>query len=85
MLDIVSTLVLGALCMAFSHFFLGWLLLETVCRASALHVGVRGEPRSSFSAKRDHISGLENGQNLNYLVNVTVGGRPFQVLIDTGR
>jgi predicted aspartyl protease len=71
--------------MVFPHFLLVWLLLETVCRASALHVGVRGEPRSSFTAKRDHISGLENGRNLDYLVNVTVGGQPFQVLIDTGR
>ena len=71
--------------MVFPRFLLIWLLLETVCRASALHVGVRSEPRSSFTAKRDHMSGLENGRNLNYLVNVTVGGQPFQVLIDTGR
>ena len=66
-------------------FLLVWLLLEVVCRASALHAGVRGEPVLSFTAKRDHISGLENGRNLVYLVNVTVGGQPFQVVIDTGR
>jgi hypothetical protein len=71
--------------MVFLHFFLVGLLLEPVYRASALHVEVRGEPRSPFTSKRDHISGLENGRDLNYLVNVTVGGQPFEVLIDTGR
>jgi hypothetical protein len=71
--------------MVFPYFLLVWLLLETVCRASALHVGVRGKPRSLFTAKRDHISGLENSWNLDYLVNVTMGGQLLQVLIDTGR
>jgi hypothetical protein len=71
--------------MVFPHFLLVWLLLETVCRTSALHVGVRGKPRSPFTAKRDHISSLENSWNLDYVVNVTMGGQLLQVLIDTGR
>jgi hypothetical protein len=62
-------------------FLLPWPLL---C-ASALHLGVRGELGLSSNIKRDHISGLENGRNLNYLTNITLGGQPIQVLIDTGR
>lgn len=65
--------------------YLVWLLFETIYRVSALHVGVRGEFRSSLVSKRGHVSGLENGRNLNYMVNVTLGGQPFKVLVDTGR
>ena len=71
--------------MALPLYLLVWLLFETIHRASALHVGVRGELSSSLTVKRDHISGLENGRNLNYMVNVTLGGQSFKVLIDTGR
>ncbi|KAH9069349.1 hypothetical protein EDB83DRAFT_470292 [Lactarius deliciosus] len=28
--------------------------------------------------------GLDNGRNLNYMVNITLGGQPLQVLVDTG-
>jgi len=31
------------------------------------------------------MSGLENGRNLNYMVNITLGGQPIKVVIDTGR
>ncbi|KAI9453906.1 acid protease [Lactarius psammicola] len=59
-------------------------LLAAVYHVSALHVGVRGELVPSHSTKRGHISGLDNGRNLNYMVNITLGGQPLQVLIDTG-
>jgi hypothetical protein len=71
--------------MALPLYLLVWFLFETIYRASALHVGVRGELSSPLTVKRDHISGLENGRNLNYMVNVTLGGQLFKVLIDTGR
>lgn len=64
--------------------FLYLLPFPLLC-ASALHLGVRGEFGLSHSTKRDHISGLENGQNLNYFTNITLGGQPIQVSIDTGR
>jgi hypothetical protein len=62
------------------------LLWPLLC-ASALHVEMRGELRLSpaSAAKRDHMSGLENGRNLNYMVNITLGGQPIEVVIDTGR
>ena len=71
--------------MAFPPYLLIWLLSGTIYHASALHVGVRGELRPALAAKRDHASSLENGRNLNYVVNVTLGGQPLKVLIDTGR
>ena len=63
-----------------------FLLLRLLC-ASALHVEMRGEHARSpaIATKRDHISGLENGRNLNYMVNMTLGGQPMKVVIDTGR
>ncbi|KAH9984887.1 aspartic peptidase domain-containing protein, partial [Russula vinacea] len=33
---------------------------------------------------RYHISGLENDGNLEYSVNITLGGQPIQIVIDTG-
>ena len=42
-------------------------------------------PTSAFLWGRYHISGLENNGNLQYTVNITLGGQPIQVLIDTGR
>ncbi|KAF8464726.1 acid protease [Russula ochroleuca] len=61
-----------------------FLLLLPLLRTSALHVGVRGDLRPSPGAKRDHISGLENDRNLEYMVNITLGDQPIQILIDTG-
>jgi len=75
------TSVVPSFYMVSSLFLLPWPLL---C-ASALHLGVHGELGRSPSIKRDHISGLENGRNMNYMTNITLGGQPFQVLIDTGR
>jgi hypothetical protein len=69
----------------FGSFLLVWLMLETIYRATSLHVGMRGGLGQSLTAKRDHISGLENDKNLYYMVDVTLGGQPFQVLIDIGR
>jgi hypothetical protein len=61
------------------------LLLWPLLCASALHVEMRGEIGPSLAVKRDHMSGLENGRNLNYMVNISLGGQPIQVVIDTGR
>jgi len=69
-----------------SRFLIAWLLFETIYYTSALRVGVRGEVAPSHAtAKRGHISGLENGRNLNYMVDIILGGQPLKVLIDTGR
>lgn len=62
-----------------------FLLLCPLLCASALHVEMRGELGPSPAAKRDHMSGLENGRNLNYMVNIALGGQQIQVVIDTGR
>lgn len=62
-----------------------FLLLRPLICVSALHVETRGELGLHPAAKRDHISGLENGRNLNYMVNIALGGQSIQVLIDTGR
>ncbi|KAI9508863.1 acid protease [Russula earlei] len=34
--------------------------------------------------KRSHISGLDNAQDLQYFTNISLGGEPFLVSIDTG-
>lgn len=64
-----------------------FLLLWPLVCASALHVVIHGELGLSpaNAAKRDHMSGLENSQNLNYMVNITLGGQLIKVLIDTAR
>lgn len=62
-----------------------FLLLRPLLCVSAFHVETRGELGLSPAAKRDHISGLENGRNLNYMVDIALGGQPIQILIDTGR
>jgi hypothetical protein len=56
-----------------------FLLLLPLLRTSAF---VRPVP---VPVGRYHISGLENNGNVQYTVNVTLGGQPIQVLIDTGR
>jgi hypothetical protein len=66
-------------------FILVFPLLAAVGHVSAFHAGVRGELIPSHPTKRDHISGLKNAQNLNYMVNMTLGGQQLQVVIDTGR
>ena len=60
-------------------------LLAAIDYVSAFHAAVRGEFIPSHPTKRDHISGLKNAQNLDYMINMTLGGQPLQVVIDTGR
>lgn len=64
--------------------FLIFPLLAAVGHVSAFRVGVRGEFAPSHPAKRDPISGLVNEGNMIYLANVTLGGQPVQVQVDTG-
>ncbi|KAI0064162.1 acid protease [Artomyces pyxidatus] len=60
-------------------------LLQAASHVAAVRLSVRGEPASpSHLARRDHISGLDNGQNIQYYTNVTLGGALFSVEIDTG-
>ena len=61
-----------------------FLLLPVVLHVSALRFSVNGEVTSHVH-KRDHISGLDNAQNLKYFANITLGGKYFSVEIDTGR
>ena len=58
-------------------------LLLPLLRTSALHVGVHHNER--FFRERFHISGIENDGNMEYMVDITLGGQPMKVLIDTGR
>lgn len=58
------------------HFF----LVVPILHIAALHLNLRGE----VFTKRGHISGLDNGQNLKYFTNITLGGRQFSASIDTG-
>ncbi|KAI0304312.1 aspartic peptidase domain-containing protein [Multifurca ochricompacta] len=46
----------------------------------ALRFNIRGE----LLNKRGHISALDNGQNLKYFTNITLGQTSFSVSIDTG-
>lgn len=55
--------------------------LIAVLHVSALHLSLSGH----VLAKRGHISGLDNGQNLRYLTNFTLGGTQYSASIDTGR
>lgn len=52
---------------------------------NASHFIIRGRHTSPHLNKRAHVSGLDNGQNLKYYTNITLGGIPFSVGIDTGR
>ncbi|KAN0127405.1 Aspartic peptidase domain containing protein, partial [Lactarius tabidus] len=54
--------------------------LIAVLHVSALQLSLRGHVLS----KRSHISGLDNGQNLRYLTNFTLGGNQYSASIDTG-
>lgn len=62
-----------------------FLLLPVVLHVSALRFSVNGKVTSPHVHKRDHISGLDNAQNLKYFANITLGGKYFSVEIDTGR
>jgi hypothetical protein len=65
-----------------SRFFL---LLTVVFHIAAPPFSVSGKLTSPHVHKRDHISGLDNARNLKYFANITLGGKPFSVQIDTGR
>ena len=63
-------------------------LLSSASHVAAVHLSLRGQLESAPApalARRGHISGLNNGQNVNYYTNITLGGQDFSVLIDTGR
>ena len=61
-----------------------FLLLPLVFHVAALRFSVNGKPRSHVH-EREHISGLDNSQNLDYYTNITLAGMQFHVQIDTGR
>ena len=67
------------------HLYVFPLLAAAGHHVSAFHVAMRGEFVSPHLAKRDPISGLINNGNLAYMVNLTLGGQPVQVQVDTGR
>lgn len=67
-------------------------LLASASHVAAVHLKVRGElssrnpvASSDSLSKRDHLSGLTNGNNIDYYTNITLGSSSFKVLIDTGR
>lgn len=62
-----------------------FLLFPVVFYVAALHFPVNGKLISPHVHKREHISGLDNSQNLLYYANITLGGMNFSVQIDTGR
>ncbi|ETW81523.1 aspartic peptidase, partial [Heterobasidion irregulare TC 32-1] len=62
-------------------------LLSSASHVAAVHLSLRGQLESAPApalARRGHISGLNNGQNVNYYTNITLGGQDFSVLVDTG-
>ncbi|KAF8500865.1 aspartic peptidase domain-containing protein [Russula emetica] len=61
-----------------------FLLLSVVLHVAALRFSVNGKLTSPHVHKREHISGLDDAQNLKYFTNITLGGMPFSVQIDTG-
>jgi len=61
-----------------------FLLLPVLLNVAALRFSVNGK-LAPHVHKRGHISGLDNAQNLKYCANITLGGKPFSVQIDTGR
>jgi hypothetical protein len=63
-------------------FFLLPILFHDV---AALHLSLSGKLAPSQFHKRDHISGLDDAQNLRYFTNLTLGGQPISASIDTGR
>ncbi|KAI0045590.1 acid protease, partial [Auriscalpium vulgare] len=60
-------------------------LLQAATDVAALRFHVRGQiggPQRLI--QRDHISVLNNTKNHRYYTNITLGGSPFSVAIDTG-
>ncbi|THH20588.1 hypothetical protein EW146_g785 [Bondarzewia mesenterica] len=69
------------------HHLLLAALLHSATQVAAVHLNLRGQlgaPSVSALQRRSHISGLDNGQNINYYTNITLGGDEFSVMIDTG-
>ncbi|KAH9033895.1 aspartic peptidase domain-containing protein [Lactarius pseudohatsudake] len=54
-------------------------LFIAVLHVSALHLNLRGE-----DSPREVTSGLDNGQNLKYYTNISLGGSQFSASIDIG-
>jgi hypothetical protein len=65
--------------------FLLPILFYAALHVDALHFALNGKPTNSHFYKRDHISGLDNTQNILYYTNISLGGQPVSVSIDTGR
>ena len=65
--------------------FLLTVLLHPFLHAAALRSQLRGHVISPQLWKRDHISALDNSQNLLYYTNITLGEKQLSVSIDTGR
>jgi len=61
------------------------LLFHHFLRVTALRSQLRGHVISPQLWKRDHISALDNSQNLLYYTNITLGEKQLSVSIDTGR
>lgn len=58
--------------------------------AVAVIIPFRGFPRTTDShifSKRNNLTGVavENAKNTLYAANITLGGTPFSVVLDTGR
>ena len=60
-------------------------LFHTFLNVAALRSQLRGHVISPQLRKRDHISALDNSQNLIYYTNITLGEKQLSVSIDTGR
>jgi predicted aspartyl protease len=58
-------------------------LLDAATSIEAIHLNVVG--RHELRKRATHVSGLSNGQNIDYATNITLNGQAFSVLIDTGR
>ena len=65
--------------------FLLTLLFHHFLHVAALRSQLRGHVISPQLWKRDHISALDNSQNLIYYTNITLGEKQLSVSIDTGR
>ena len=65
------------------------LLALTAEQADAVRLGLRGKHvRQSHLQRRASLDGttvLNNTANIQYATNITMGGSPFTVIIDTGR
>ncbi|KAI0067567.1 acid protease [Artomyces pyxidatus] len=60
-------------------------VLQAIAHVTAVRFSVRGEVGSpAHLSRRDHVLGLDNGNNIQYFTNITLGGQQFGVSIDTG-